>query len=93
MTGLMIMAIALLGFAALAASMDKHRGAFAGIVSSRRHQVPLRVAGWAMLIASLAYAIGREGSAIGIVYWLGTATIAALCVALFLTCRKLWLGK
>ena len=80
----------LAGFALLALSMLKHYREFFRGAPARSASLSMRVAGWAMLALALVPAIAGSGSSIGIVVWLGLATLAASIVALMLTYRKLW---
>lgn len=82
--------LAVAGFAALALSMPKHhRDLIRGALSPRR-KLGHRIAGWALLSTSVVLALIGESTSIGIVLWLGLATLAALIVALMLTYHDFW---
>jgi hypothetical protein len=78
------------GFAALALSMPKHHRDLFAKNYRLLWEVALRSVGWALLAASLAPAIIGQGVSIGIVLWIGSATVAAIGVAMLLAYRNLW---
>ena len=88
MTFLLILASALAGFAALAASMRKYGGDW-GPARHPRGQRLLRLAGWTLLVTGLGYAMAVQSSAVGIVLWFATATVAVPPIALLLGYRKM----
>lgn len=85
MTVLGTLLLALAGFAALSLSMQKHHRDLLGGAPLRARALALKCAGWLLLAASLWTALSGEGVFVGIVLWLGIATIAALTVAMLLT--------
>jgi len=85
MTTLATLILSLAGFSALALSMTKHHRDLIGRPLPKARKLVLSVAGSALLAASLIPAIIGQGISIGLVLWLGVATIAALAVAMGLT--------
>jgi len=83
-TFLLTLASALAGFAALAASMKKYSGDWI----AARQRMAMRLAGWTLLVSGLGYAMAVQSSAVGIVLWFATATVAILPIALLLGFRK-----
>lgn len=73
----------LLGFAALAFSMDRHHGPSA----HHRRRRWTRAVGVASMGASLLCAVAGNGVSQGILLWLGLLTPSALAVTAFLSCR------
>ncbi len=79
------------GFGALALSLDRHhRDALGSRVPAGR-VLPLRLAGWCLILASLAVAIAFEGANFGPVQWIGALTGAALLVVGLASYRPAWL--
>lgn len=81
------LALALIGFAALALSMRKHHCDVFGVVPSRWRALALRFVGWTLLGSSLAACVAASGRATGPVLWFGVLTVAAVLVVLSLACR------
>lgn len=81
------LALLLAGLAALALSMHKHHRDLLGTAPRRGRVLLLRGAGWALLGLSAAACIAGQGVSVGIVFWFGTLTVAALAVAAALTWR------
>jgi len=81
--------LALSGFGALCLSNPIHHRDLLGRLPSSRASLALRLAGWALLGLSLwAVLAGATTVAVGIVYWLGLLTGAALTIAFGLTYRQ-----
>ena len=74
----------LAGFSGIALSMIKHARDLLGQANTPRKRRLFRVAGWALLVLSLAACIAAWGGSIGLVAWFGLATVAALLVAIAL---------
>ncbi|MET0311913.1 MAG: DUF3325 family protein [Burkholderiaceae bacterium] len=74
--------LSLLGFACLAFAMDRHHSRLSRRLDPGRW--PLRIAGSALLLASLACAIAGSGLATGFVVWTGMLSPGALAVAALL---------
>ncbi|MEL6727065.1 MAG: DUF3325 domain-containing protein [Pseudomonadota bacterium] len=87
MTWLVLIIIALPGFAALCLSMKKcQRQIFDAPISDGRSRL-YRAFGTVALSAALAWCIAAESWSIGLVIFFGGATIAALSVIITLTVR------
>lgn len=82
---LLALLLALGGFAALALAMPRHYRAVLGRQPSRGHVLFLRLAGWALILASLPPCIAWLGNPVGPVAWFGVLNAAALLVAFSLT--------
>jgi len=87
---ILTLVLLLTGFAALAFAMPKHHRELFGPLPSRGLKLTFVVTGWLLLAASIAPAIIDHGISVGLVFWFGIATVAALVVAMLLTYRKLW---
>ncbi|MXO64306.1 DUF3325 domain-containing protein [Altericroceibacterium endophyticum] len=75
-----LLALLILGFAALALSMKRHhRDVFARLLS-RREMLLARAGAAVCIVAALALAIGQFGSAYGVLVWFGYLSIAAWIV-------------
>lgn len=81
-----------LGFAALALAMSRHHQQVWHRAPSRRRQWLLRLAGWALLLASLGLCKAYAGWSDGLVWWVGLLTGAAMPVTLLLGFRPGWLA-
>jgi len=92
MTDLATLAVALVGFAALALSMHRHHRDIFGKAPTVPRRLALRIAGWGLLGMSLATCIATFGWAIGLVHWTGLLTAAGMTVALLLAAKpaRLW---
>ena len=91
MMDLLILALAVAGFAVLALSMDKHHRDLFQARPTRLRRLSLQTAGWLVLGLSLAVCVDGFGVSIGIVFWTGMLTVAALAVAAALSWRHVWL--
>lgn len=75
-------AAALSGFTALALALPKHQRDVMGKTLPVRRERMLRTGGWILIALSLMLDMLGWGASLGIVYWFGSATLAALLVAL-----------
>lgn len=75
------------GFAALAFAMDKHHRDMTGALPKGRALGPYKAAGWIAIALAALPLIQRFGAGVGLTFWLGVLTLAALCAALALTYR------
>ncbi|TCM65226.1 uncharacterized protein DUF3325 [Acinetobacter calcoaceticus] len=74
-----------LGLIHLACSMFKHqKQVFNRELSASQTRIAQYI-GWLILVISLILAIWQRGTSVGISYWFGALTIAALIVAWFLS--------
>ena len=80
MTVLAALALSLGGFAALALSQGKHRRDLLQARPARPRSLALRTAGWILLSLSLGVCMDGLGVSVGIVFWTGLLTVAALAV-------------
>ena len=88
MTHILGLLFSLVGFAALALSMNRHQRDIIGRKLSDREQNLTRAAGWLSLAASLAVDIAGLGSAYGATAWFGHMSISAWIVVATLCWRK-----
>jgi hypothetical protein len=73
------------GFTALCLAMEKHQLELYGKDrATPRRMRQLQVAGWLLLTATFALCVVARGWAIGPVQWLGTLTVTAVVLALWL---------
>lgn len=77
--------LSLVGFASLALAMPKHHHDLFGRSPSKARKRALGVGGWLLLGASIWPLIASDGVAVGITFWFGVITVAALIVAMSLT--------
>ena len=86
----LILALTLIGFAALSASMNRHAKQISNrsshIASPGIRRLRLMV-GWHLLALALYPAIKTYGISIGIAVWIGFLAISATAIALLLSCR------
>ena len=75
------------GFAVIAFTMDKHHRDITGALPQGRALAPYKAAGWTAIGLAALPLILRFGIGVGLTFWLGVLTLAALCVALSLTYR------
>ncbi|MNR77854.1 hypothetical protein D3C72_85370 [compost metagenome] len=71
-----LLVLLMMAFALLAFSSERHRPT----ILRKNHRgmvLPLRSCGWLVLSSSLAYAVGTAGWALGLVAYLGHASLAA----------------
>lgn len=81
-----------LGLALLALSQDRHWRAVGGVRPPGRATVVLgRIAGYALLLASLAVLLLRDGAGFGALLWSCLLMAAAFAVTATLTWRARWL--
>lgn len=73
------------GFGSIALSMRRHHQDVFGKAPGRLRKLMLGTAGWLLLGASIWPAIARDGVSIGLTFWFGIITVAALIVAMSLT--------
>ncbi|MEO7470065.1 MAG: DUF3325 domain-containing protein [Sphingobium limneticum] len=81
------LALCFLAFVALALAMDRHHGQVLNSRPSPRFRRFLRSGGWALIMLSAAPCIAASGWSIGLTWWLGILTAAAMPVLLLLTYR------
>ncbi|WP_428669667.1 DUF3325 domain-containing protein [Reyranella sp.] len=80
------------GFALLALSQDRHWLRAGGKQTCpARLAMPMRAAGYGLLLAALGLALLRDGPSFGSLLWVAMLTIAALCVVATLAWRAAWL--
>lgn len=80
------------GFALLALSQDRHwERAGGGRDCPPRLVLPLRIAGYLLLLASLALALWRDGPSFGSLVWATMLSVGAVAVTCTLTWRANWL--
>lgn len=81
-----------LGFALLALSQDRHWHHLGGARHCpARTARMLRIAGYALLLASLCLSLVRDGPGFGILLWATILTVCAFLVVCTLTWRPHWL--
>lgn len=86
--------LALLGFALLALSQERHLAhAFAPDAPPDTRWRALRTAGFAAVCASLPVCIASEGASFGCLLWVVLISAAAMAIALILTWRPHWLRQ
>ncbi len=95
MASALLLALALacyFGFALLALSQDRHwERAGGGRDCPARLVLPMRSLGYALLLASLALALWRDGAGFGSLVWATMLTVGAVAVTCTLTWRANWL--
>lgn len=70
------------GMAALGLALDRHYEQLTGVdTTPRRHRVPLRVVGWALLAAALWPCIASNGVGVGLTAWSAWLAAGAMAVA------------
>jgi len=80
------------GFVLLALSQDRHwERAGGGRDCPARLALPMRIAGYAFLLCSLALALWRDGPSFGSLVWATMLSVAAVAVTCTLTWRANWL--
>nr|WP_174506278.1 DUF3325 domain-containing protein [Acinetobacter sp. Marseille-Q1620] len=87
---LFIWSISTLGFFCLASSMSKHQKQIFGDTLELGKTSIAKISGWILLITALILCIYHDNISIGISYWLGSLTFAALFVA---WCLSYFAGK
>jgi CHASE2 domain-containing sensor protein len=80
----LILVSAFAGFGALCLSMERHARQVFGSVPGAARRLAAAIAGWSLLLFSLAWAIRHYDASIGIAVWLGVLTLAAIAVGLLL---------
>jgi hypothetical protein len=73
------------GFGAIALSMRRHHQDVVGRPPARIRKLMLATVGWLLLGASPWPLIASDGVFVGITFWFGVITLAALIVAMSLT--------
>lgn len=81
------LALSFLGFVALALAMDRHYGQVLGGRPNPRFRSFVRLGGWALIVLSAVPCVAAYGWSIGLAWWLGALTAAAMPVLLLLTYR------
>jgi len=80
------------GFVLLALSQDRHwERAGGGRDCPARLALPMRIAGYAFLLCSLALALWRDGPSFGSLVWATMLSVAAVAVTCTLTWCANWL--
>jgi hypothetical protein len=80
------------GFVLLALSQDRHWERAGGSRDCpARLVLPMRIAGYAFLLCSLALALWRDGPSFGSLVWATMLSVAAVAVTCTLTWRANWL--
>jgi hypothetical protein len=80
---------ATVGFTGLCLGTPRHQRDVLGRVLSPFRTRLYKTLGWIALALSFGLAVARDGAALGLVYWVGALTLAALVVALSTT----WLSR
>jgi hypothetical protein len=83
----LILALTLIGFGALSASMDRHAKQIAGAPPQPRVRRLRSAFGWGLLALALYPAINAYGVSIGIAVWIGFLAVAATAVVWLLSYR------
>jgi hypothetical protein len=87
-----VLAATYLGFALLALSQDRHWHHLGGARHCPGHAArALRVAGYALLLASLGLSLVRDGPGFGALLWATILSVCALGVVATLTWQTRWL--
>lgn len=73
------------GFSAIALSMRRHHQDVFVMPLGRRRKQMLAAIGWLLLGASIWPAVAGQGISVGIPFWFGIITLAALIVVMSLT--------
>ncbi|MFC3443675.1 DUF3325 domain-containing protein [Sphingobium rhizovicinum] len=73
------------GFAALAFAMDKHHRDMTGALPKGRRLTAHKAAGWSAIGLAALPLMLRFGPGVGLTFWLGMLTLAALLTILGLT--------
>ncbi|MDR3351654.1 MAG: DUF3325 domain-containing protein [Zoogloeaceae bacterium] len=84
---LLILALALFGFCALSASMERHAKQVFGKLPPSEARKRYAIVGWVALVLALLPAIHAYGPSTGIAVWVGILAVSATGVALLLTYR------
>ena len=85
MPGFLSLALAYLGFVALALAMPRHFAQLLGGKPAPWAPVVFRALGWALLALSLWPAVALWRLGVGISAWLGLLSVAAFCVGMSLS--------
>ncbi len=80
-------ALAFAGFTLIAATMDRHQDDLAPRGLAPRPALAIRLAGFALLGLAMLPGLRLYGTSIGLAWWCGVLTFAALALALLLTYR------
>lgn len=80
MTHLTLAALCLAAFAALALAMQRHQHTLFDAGLPRTRTRALRIAGWGLLAAALAFAVRTQGWSLGLVAYAGHISLAAALV-------------
>nr|WP_312989851.1 DUF3325 domain-containing protein [Comamonas koreensis] len=83
-THLAILGLSLLGFVALALATERHAEHLLGRLPAPHWRLLARVAGWLLLGMALAWGIRVLDVGVGISFWLGWLTVAALALVFVL---------
>jgi hypothetical protein len=85
-----LLMIAYAGFVLLALTMDRHETQFTRKPLSSRWRLPVRLAGYFLLLVSAAVGVKGWGWEYGLILWVGTAAISGTILACILTYRPRW---
>lgn len=78
MINLLIFALSLLGFVALALATERHAKHLLRRVPSPRWRLLPRISGWLLLVAALVVAAEAYGWDVGLVFWLAWLSVASM---------------
>ncbi|MGE4322967.1 MAG: DUF3325 domain-containing protein [Sphingobium sp.] len=85
--GITALALSFLAFVAFALAMDRHHGQILDGRPGARFRRSMRLAGAALLCLSAAACVAAYGWSIGLTWWIGILTAAAMPLLLLLTYR------
>lgn len=85
-----LLMIAYAGFVLLALTMDRHETQFTRQPVPARWRLPVRLAGYFLLLVSAAVGVKGWGWEYGLIVWVGTAAISGTMLASLLTYRPRW---
>lgn len=78
------------GFVLMALTMDRHETQFTKQPLPDRWRLPVRLAGYVLLLVSSAVGVKGWGWEYGLILWFGTAAISGTILAFLLTYRPGW---
>ena len=88
-----VFALLFIGFAGLSLTMNRHYLQLTAKNSgprSKQFMMAIRAAAYGFLVAGLVFCINSQGVSIGLVFWVGLLTLAALLQAMLLSYRPHW---
>jgi len=77
-------------FVLMALTMDRHETQFTRQPLPARWRLPVRLAGYGLLLGSAAVGVKGWGWEYGLILWFGTAAISGTILACLLTYRPRW---